>query len=97
MKYTVHHYIPVIVCIENVEADSAENAVEHSWEEVAHFANEHLSADVRNLGNIKSSQYAEGRLGALVDVTGDDEYLESCYIGSEEAVSFLPREVDRRG
>jgi len=90
MKFTVHHYLPVIVSVQNVEADSMEKAVDQSMGEAMVFANEHFTADARHCGNVQYTQFADGHLGALVDVDGDDQYLATRFIGSEEARSFLP-------
>ena len=97
MKYTVHHYLPVLVRVDNVEADSMEQAVEDSMEEAMEFANEHLTSEARHCGNIKSSQFGDGHLGALVDVDGDEEFLQSCFIGSTEASNYLPNGGDQNG
>lgn len=92
MKFTVHHYLPVIVSVKDVEAESMEEAVENSMGEAMAFGEEHLTADARHCGNVKSSQFADGHLGALVDANDDPEYLRTTYIGSEEARAFLPEE-----
>jgi hypothetical protein len=92
MKYTVHHYLPVIVVVEGVEADSMQDAIRTSMTEAMRFGEEHLTADARRCGRISRSQFADGYLGALVDEDGDEEFLNTTFFGSNEASNFLPEE-----
>lgn len=97
MKYTVHHYLPVIVTVHAVEAESMEKAIEQSMGEAMRFAEENFTTEARGCGNIKQTQFADGHLGALVDVDGDEQYLETTFLGSDEAASFLPEGAINRG
>lgn len=92
MKYTVHHYLPVIVVVEGVEADSMQEAIRSSLTEAMRFGEEHLSVDARRCGRISRSQFADGHLGALVDEDGDEQFLNTTFFGSPEAASFLPED-----
>jgi hypothetical protein len=95
-RFTVHHYLPVLVTVVEVEAESAEAAMEQSLGDAMAFANYQFTSDVRNRGSIRSTQFADGQLGALVDVEGDDEYLETKFIGSSEARCYLPEDLELR-
>jgi hypothetical protein len=92
MKYTVHHYLPVIVVVEGVEADSMQDAIRTSLSEAIGFGEENLSTEARHCGRVSRSQFADGHLGALVDEEGDEEFLNTTFFGSEEAANFLPED-----
>lgn len=97
MKYTVHHYLPVIVVVEGVEAESMQDAIRASLTEAMSFGEEHFSADARQCGRVTGSQFADGHLGALVDEDGDEEFLNTTFFGSEEAANFLPEDGNEVG
>lgn len=92
MKYTVHHYLPVIVVVEGVEAESMPEAIRSSLSEAISFGEEHFSADAKHCGRISRSQFADGHLGALVDEAGDEQFLNTTFYGSQEAANFLPED-----
>lgn len=66
-KYNVHLYATVRVTIEDVEADDMLQAVERAEE----------MADLDHLVSSGKAEYAEEILEALVNVVGDEEYLQT--------------------
>lgn len=81
MKYTVHLYYAVRIRMEDIEADSQEEAVARAAEE----------CDVKHnlaVGNFEDDESAH--LGAMVDEEGDDEeYLNTRYHQGPGAANYL--------
>lgn len=92
--FNVNHYIPTVVCVTDVEADSMEAAIEKSMGTAMGFAEKFFTIAESRVKGVKHSQCAEGHLGALVDLVGDEDYAQSTFFGSEEAKVFLPEELD---
>ena len=81
MKYTVHLYYAVHIRMEDVEADSQEEAV----------AKADAECDVKaSLANGAAEDEEAGHLGAMVDEEGDeDEYLKTRYHEGPGAKLYL--------
>lgn len=90
MKFNVNHYIPTVVCVQDVEAETMTEAIEKSMSVAMRFAETFFTVERGAAHGIKHAQCAEGHLGALVDVSGDGDYSQSTFFGSEEARCFLP-------
>lgn len=88
MKYTVHHYTAVIVSIEGVEANSMRAAMSESQGLAVRAAEKLFSNNTVGIEGIRSTQFADGLLGALVDIEGDEDYGQSRYFAEEDALTF---------
>lgn len=87
MKYTVHLYTAVRMRMEDIEANSQEEAVTRAMAE----------CDVKH--NLAYQHYEDDEapfLGAMVDEVGDEEnYLNTRYYQGPGATCYLFTEADR--
>jgi len=73
MKYNVFYYMTFHTKILDIEADSMEEAIAKGLDDAWQNAHENRNID-----------FAEGCTGALVDVQGDDDYLQSQHFTEQE-------------
>lgn len=83
MKYNVHCYVVVRVCVQDVEAESQQDAIKK--------ADEHLGPQLEGLFDdpcprdpkLKSIEYAEDGAGYLVDEQGDENYHNTQFYNND--------------
>jgi hypothetical protein len=73
MRFNVIHYLTFHTMVRDIEADSPEDAIRKSsdgaWER-GHTA-------------LNEFDFSEEQTAALVDVVGDEDYINSCYFSRE--------------
>ena len=77
-KYNVFHYLVFHTKVTNVEAESMEEAIAKSQDEVweeAHAAS-----------RFSGFEFSEMQSGALVDLVGDEDFLHSKYFNETEVL-----------
>lgn len=88
--YNVNHYLPIVVCVKDVEAESMEEAIERSRKTAMAHAEHYVRFENGKPPAVHHAQFADGHLGALVDVANDEDFQASRFFGSEDARCFLP-------
>ena len=73
MKYNVFYYLTFHTKLSGIEANSMEEAVAKGIDDAWQNAHEHRNVD-----------FAEECTGALVDIQGDDDYIESRSFSKQE-------------
>jgi hypothetical protein len=77
MKHDIHCYVVVRVCVQDVEAESQQDAIKKADEYLGPMLGGLFTQTCPRDPKLKSIEYAEDSAGYLVDEAGDTEYLKS--------------------
>lgn len=91
-KFDVHHYLIVRVKCSGVAAPDAVSAIKQTEQPVAEWASKYLVGEYEQ----RQFEYAEDTVAWLVDVEGDEEYLQSTTYERGDDGDIVPTEGEEQ-